>query len=125
MKNKIKQIVLAGLAVMALSVPLLAQPVAAQCGGAQYTSIIKCNEKAGEGAIIYLLRYVIQLMTYGVGILAVGGVVYAGVMYASASGNQEQVKKAKMMLFNVAIGLLAYAFMFAITNFLIPGGVFN
>lgn len=99
------------------------------CGGVE-TSIIACNVDGGEdndgsAVIIHLLRYAIIIMTMGVGILAVAGVVYAGILYASAGGSQEQVKKAKMMLFNVALGLVAYAFMYAITNFLIPGGVFN
>lgn len=125
MMNKIKQTLIAGVLAVAVAVPLFSTPVLAQCGGAKETAIIKCSEGAGEGAIIYLLRYVIQLMTYGIGIVAVGGVILAGIMYASAGGSQEQIKKAKVMLFNIAIGLVAYAFMFAITNFLIPGGVFN
>lgn len=125
MIRKLTQTLIAGAFAIAVAVPLFATPVLAQCGGAKETAIIKCTEGAGEGAIIYLLRYVVQLMTYGIGILAVGGVILAGIMYASAGGSQEQTKKAKMMLFNIAIGLIAYAFMFAITNFLIPGGVFN
>lgn len=125
MMRKLTQTLIAGALAIAVAVPLFATPVLAQCGGAKETAIIKCTEGAGEGAIIYLLRYVVQLMTYGIGILAVGGVILAGIMYASAGGSQEQTKKAKMMLFNIAIGLVAYAFMFAITNFLIPGGVFN
>ena len=97
------------------------------CGGAD-TSILACpsgESDQGEATIIWILRFIVVLMTMGVGVLAVAGVVYAGILYASAAGSQEQVKKAKMMLFNVAIGLVAYAFMYAITNFLIPGGVFN
>lgn len=94
------------------------------CGGVK-TAIIKCSDGAGEGAIIGLLKFGIQIMTMGVGVLAVAGIIYAGILYASAAGAQEQVKKAKMMIFNVVIGLAAYAFMVSLLEFLIPGGVFN
>ncbi|MNH46494.1 hypothetical protein D3C72_2301490 [compost metagenome] len=64
-------------------------------------------------------------MTAGVGILAVGGIVYGSILYTSAGGSSEQTKKAMGIITNVVIGLIAYALMYAITNFLIPGGLFS
>ncbi|MCY1561193.1 hypothetical protein D9M68_984200 [compost metagenome] len=103
---------------------------AAECGGVQ-TSIISCNEKGGEDAPIEqtgvwgILKLVINVMTTGVGILAVGGIVYGSILYTSAGGSSEQTKKAMGIITNVVIGLIAYALMYAITNFLIPGGLFS
>ncbi|MBM3210508.1 hypothetical protein FJZ39_04180 [Candidatus Saccharibacteria bacterium] len=94
------------------------------CGGAS-TSIIECDSEDGEGAIFDLLNLVISIMTAGVGILAVIGIVYAGVLWASAKDSSDQVKKAKNIIFNVVIGLIMFFFLYAITNFLIPGGVFG
>lgn len=71
-----------------------------------------------------LLSLGVQLMTGGVIILAIVGIIYGSILYISAGPNQEQVKKAKGVFTNVVIGILAFAFMFAILQWLIPGGVF-
>lgn len=78
---KIKQTVIAfalliGLGSFALS-PIAS---AAKCGGVE-TSIISCSE-TGDGkdvnnsGVFGILKLVINIMTAGVGILAVGGIVY-------------------------------------------------
>lgn len=72
-----------------------------------------------------LLVFVIKIMTAGVGILAVGGITWGAILYASASDSAEQTKKAKDVIRNVVIGVLAYALMYLSLNFLIPGGVFS
>ena len=43
----------------------------------------------------------------------------------SGEGNAEKTKKARMIIFNVLIGLLMYAVMYAFLNYMIPGGMFN
>jgi hypothetical protein len=72
-----------------------------------------------------MLRIVLQIMTAGVGVAAVGGIVYAAVLYTSAGDAADQVKKAKTIITDVVIGLVAYALMFLLLNWLIPGGVFT
>lgn len=103
---------------------------ASKCGGVE-TSIIKCDqensEKGGleDNGVWGLLLLVVNIMTAGVGIVAVGGIVYGSILYASAGGNTEQVKKAIVTIRNVVIGLIAFVAMYAILQFLIPGGVFT
>lgn len=106
-----------------------AQQVFAACGGVD-TSIINCDATGGETkteetAIWQLLVIVINIMTAGVGILAVGGLVYASILYTSAHGSPDQVKKARTMITNVVVGLILYAAMYSLLNFLVPGRVFN
>lgn len=96
---------------------------AATCGGAE-TAVISCSGQ-GEDAIFDVLRQIIQIMTAGIGLAAVGAVAYGGVLYAQSGGVPEALKKAKDIWINVLIGLIAYAFFVAITNFLIPGGIFQ
>lgn len=72
-----------------------------------------------------LLLFVLNIMTAGVILLAIAGVVYGSVLYTSAGGNQEQVKKARTVITNVVIGVLLFVLMFGLANWLIPGGVFN
>lgn len=72
-----------------------------------------------------LLLVVINILTAGVGIAAVGGIVYGAVLYTSAGGNADQTKKAIEFIRNVIIGVVAYALMFAFLNFIVPGGLFG
>ena len=110
---------------LALSAPVAAQ----QCGGVQ-TSIINCDQGGGSGdvedsGLWGILILTINILIAGVGVLALAGIVYGAVLYTSAGGSTEQVKKAYGIFTNVAIGVLAFAAMFTLLNFLIPGGVFN
>ncbi|HZJ34634.1 MAG TPA: hypothetical protein VFD55_01300 [Candidatus Angelobacter sp.] len=88
------------------------------------TSVIPCSTD-GRSGIDGLLKLVINILTAGIGIAAVGGIVYGSILYASAADSSEQVKKAISIIFNVVVGLLAYALMYAFLNFIIPGGLFT
>lgn len=94
-----------------------------KCGDAP-TSIINCGGATGDAAILGIIKMVIQIMTAGIGILAVGTVIYGGILYSASGGSPDNIKKAKELWVNTAIGLIIFAFFVAITNFLIPGGVF-
>lgn len=103
---------------------------AATCGGVN-TSLINCDQTGGDTkdvtqtGIWGILLFVLNIMTAGVGVLGVGGIVFASVLYASAGGNMEQTKRAKLIMFDVALGLVAYALMYSFINFIVPGGVFT
>lgn len=134
---KIKQtvkIVTAALVLMAglLSVvtPITASAVVNKSCGVE-TAIIDCSnvdttQKGIENTGIWsLLLTAINILTGLVGLAAVAGVVYGSVLYTSAGGSAEQVKKAMGIITNVVIGVIAYALMFAGLNFLVPGGLFT
>ena len=115
-------IVLAGSTVVAT--PALAQGTK-QCAGAD-TSVIECDENlGGKEAIIKVTKDVIRIMTGGIVALAVGAVIVGGIIYATSEGSPDKLKKAREIWINTVIGLLLFAFMVTITNFLIPGGVFG
>jgi len=136
-KQKIRNVI-AGLFLL-LGITVFTTPVlnvyAAGCGGVT-TSIINCpdqdgSDKNGNGKIDVeetgvwgILLVAINILSVGVGVLALGGIVYGAVLYTSAGGSQEQVKKATTIFTNVVIGVLAFAAMWALLNFLVPGGVF-
>ena len=103
---------------------VVAQPaLAASCAGAD-TSVISCDGE-GSTALINIVKQVIQILTAGVGVAAVGAVIFGAVLYTTSEGSPDKVKKAREIWTNTVIGLLMFAFMVAITNFIIPGGVFN
>ena len=95
------------------------------------TAILQCDNvevgKPGiENNLIWsLLLTTINILSAGIGLAALGGIVYGSILYTTAAGNAEQVKKALEFIRNVVIGLVAYALMFALLNFIIPGGLFS
>lgn len=101
---------------------------AASCGKTQ-TSIISCPEgsetDAESSAVWQLLLMALNIMTAGIGILAVGGIVYGSILYTTAADKAEQTKKARGIITNVVIGIVAYGLMYLVLNFLIPGGIFS
>ena len=104
-----------------LALPVTAQ--AAKCGDVE-TSVIDYGSRTGKDAIVELIRIVVRIMTAGIGILAVGAVVFGAVLYTSSGATPDNVKRAKNIWMNTVIGLLLFAFMAALMNFLVPGGVF-
>ena len=97
--------------------------LAASCGGAE-TSVISCDG-TGSTAIINIIKQVIKILTAGIGIAAVGAVIYGAFLYTTSEGSPDKIKKAREIWTNTVIGLLMFAFMVLITNFIIPGGVFD
>lgn len=117
---------------MTMTPAVMAADSTLTCGDA-HTSIIGgdiCKPAAGStgvqaNPIWSILIWVLNIMLAGVGVLAVGGVVYAGILYVTAADSAEQVKKAKGIITNVVIGLVAFGLMYSLLNWLIPGGVFS
>ena len=130
-KQKLLHFGFAALLIIAASAALVSPALAqTQCGGVQ-TSVIGCGQTGGSDAPIAntgvwgVLLLAINILTGLVGLAAVIGVVYGAILYTSAGGNQEQVKKAMGIITNVVIGVITYALMYSISNFLIPGGIFG
>ncbi len=102
-------------------------PAEEKCCGDVETSIIGgdvCAESEEGGVIFGILKGVLIIMTAGIGIAAVGGIAYGALLYTTAENKPDQTKKAIGIITNVVIGLVAYALMAVLLNFLIPGGIF-
>lgn len=93
------------------------------CAG-EKTDYFACS---GDGvtAIVGIVKIIVLIVSVGVGIVAVGGLVYGAILYASAQDSQDQISKSIKVIRSVITGLLLYMFMVAIINFLVPGGVFS
>ena len=80
----------------------------------------------GKGCGVFtILNTVIDIFSIGVGILSVVGIMVVGTQYLTAKGNEEQTKKAKRRLIEIIIGIVVYALLWSLINFLLPGGNFN
>jgi hypothetical protein len=88
------------------------------CGAAETKST-----DVKKTGIFELLKWVLNIMTAGVGIAAVGALIYAGILYSSAGGGSDQIAKSKKIITDTVIGIVVFALMFLVINWLVPGGV--
>lgn len=122
MKIKQSKIALSLMTVMLMLGAIVTTPVMADCGGAK-TSVLNCEE--GQNGIYWVLNLVLEIMSFGVVVLAVVGLVVAGIQYITAKDSADQVKKAKDRIFQIVVGLVIYALMWSLLEWLIPGGIIN
>ncbi|QHN42265.1 hypothetical protein GII36_00090 [Candidatus Mycosynbacter amalyticus] len=99
---------------------------AKECGGVK-TAIISCTESGGNdvqnSGILGILKLVVRVLAIGVGVVAVAGIGWGAIQYATAQDNAGQINEAISIIRNVIIGLVAFAFMTVFLNFIVPGGV--
>jgi hypothetical protein len=93
------------------------------CGDIK-TSLIKCDTTAGN-PVQSLMLQVVNFLAVGVGIAVVGGIIWGGMLYASSNGDSARTKQGINVIVNAIIGLLLFIFMYAIINYLVPGGLFT
>ncbi len=110
--------------IIALVMPVLATtPVLATSSAESFgveTAILKECGKDNDG-IDCIVRLIIDMLSIGVGIVGVIGITIVGIQYLTASGNEEKTRKAKTRMFEIIIGLAAYAVLYAALSWLLPG----
>ena len=65
----------------------------------------------------------IAVLTVIVGVAAVASIIIAGIQYSASADDPSAVTKAKQRIFNTVLGLVFYIFLFALINYLTPGGL--
>lgn len=68
---------------------------------------------------------IINFLSFGVGIAVVGMIVFAGIQYITSGGVPQKIDAARSRITNAVIALVLYIFMYAIIQWLIPGGLFG
>ncbi len=66
----------------------------------------------------------INFLAVGVGVVVTIMIIIGGIQYASAGANPQAVHAAKQKIANAIIALLAFFFLYAFLQYLIPGGIF-
>ena len=102
----------------------VARVFAGSCGGVD-TAIIDCPSGNSEEALFSIIGSVVNILTYGVGVGAVAGFTYVGFLYMTSQNDPGKIKTAKDRAMQIVIGLLVYALMWGILNFLLPGGIYG
>ncbi|PLS81072.1 hypothetical protein CYG49_02975 [Candidatus Saccharibacteria bacterium] len=123
---------------MMLAVTLLPSPavLAVDCGPGEVETSFKfdgdnClpadknNANIEQNAIYVVLLSIVNFLAAGVGLVIVGGVIYGAFLYITANGNAGKSQQGITIIVNAFIGLVLFIFMYAIINYLVPGGLFK
>jgi uncharacterized membrane protein len=87
------------------------------CTGANSSSAV-CADKDKANATS-LVKNIINLMLFGLGIAAVILIIHSGLKYVSSRGDPANIKSAKDTLLYAVIGLIVALSAFAIVNFVL------
>ena len=97
---------------------------AAGCVGQQSDPATTCS-RASCDLIKTYIDPGITLLSALVGVACVISIISAGIQYTSSGGDPQKAAKAKSRIANTVVALLAYTFLMAFLEFLIPGGVIH
>lgn len=94
--------------------------------GSVDTNFFGAIQDDGKGCGTFMvLNFIIDTLTFGIALAAIIGVAFSGITYLRSKDNEQQATKAKRRIYEIVIGLVAYSVLYAILNFLLPGGKFN
>lgn len=97
-------------------------PVFQNCGVNPNTnSYKKCT--ADNNLFKFYVNPFIAALSFIVGLAVVIGIIVGGIQYASSAGDPKQMAEGKRHIWSAILALLVYLFLFAMLNFLIPGGL--
>lgn len=122
MKKIITILAMLGLGLANLATPVMAASPLNSYGdalGSDNAAILK-NCADDSNGILCILNLVVDIMTIGVGILGVVSISIVGIQYLTAGDSEEKVRTAKRRLFEIIIGLAAYAIIYALLKWLLP-----
>ena len=76
-----------------------------------------------DNPIITYLKSIINFLAIGVGLVTAISIVIGGFQFMSSRDNPQSIQAAQKRIWNGVIALLLFIFMYAILNFLVPGGL--
>lgn len=88
------------------------------CQGKNQVACIK------ENPIVAWINFFVNLFAVIIFVGATAMMIFAGIEYTAAGDNTQKVQAAKQRITNVIIGLIAFFFLYAFMQWLIPGGIF-
>lgn len=115
-------------AVTALSAPsdLMARSKLAQqaCDGLNTIDRSEnCDNQSGGGGVNALIKSVVNILSYIVGVIAVIFVIVAGLKYVTAAGDSNKLSSAKSTLIYALVGIAVVAFAQFLVNFVFNAAV--
>jgi hypothetical protein len=89
-------------------------------GGAEWDqSSHTCTRPGGQGDLNTIIRTIINVMLFIIGILCVIMIIFGGIRYATSTGDKGRVDNAKNTILYAVVGLVVAILAFAIVNWVI------
>jgi len=82
-----------------------------------------CSSVSNCDLIQKYINPLVNLLAALVGVAVVISIVVGGIQYSNSGGDPQAVSAAKNRIRNAIIALLTFIFLYALLNFLIPGGL--
>ncbi len=92
--------------------------------GAVFSNGDPCQGKAYCDFVDTYINPALNFLAVGFGLIVTITVVVSGIQYITSGGNPQGVNAAKKRIFNAVGALLLFAFMWALLQWLVPGGLF-
>lgn len=76
----------------------------------------------------FIKKYVnpaINLLSISFGLIAAASIIFGGIQYSTAGGDPQKVSQAKQRIAKTLIAVVAYFFLYAFLQFIVPGGIFS
>ncbi len=93
---------------------------------AERKAIVNCGDPSclKDNPLVKYTKMTMNFLSVGVGVVVTIMIIVGGIQYASAGQNPQSVQAAKGKITNAIIALVAYFFLYAFIQYLIPGGAF-
>jgi len=122
-KRKIIKYCVVSQSAILLLISYPAYAISYSCVGGNATDCLTGNSDVNS--ILNIIKIGINFLAAGVGVLATTMLIYGGIQYITSNGNPQSITAAKQKITNVVIGVIAFAFLYALIQWLIPGGIFS
>lgn len=82
------------------------------------STALECTEIYTE-----FIKPLIQFLAIGVGVIVVIVIIIGGIQYATSAGNPQATAAAQKRIFGAILALVAFALLYALLNWVVPGGL--
>ena len=124
-KVKKTALVLSLLSAFFVMVPAVAYAAPQACGSGdtKYTPSIELGCEGKGNAIMDLLFALVKFLSFGIGLVIVGSMTYAGIQYIGSRGDPSAHAQAIKRIQSNVTALLLFIFAYAFLNYIIPGAI--
>lgn len=78
-----------------------------------------------QSPVVSDIQKIVDFLSIGVGIIVTGVILVGGIQYIIAGDSPQALQAARQRITNGVIALVAFLFIFAFLQWLIPGGIFQ
>ena len=106
--------------------PVTTQPVTGSSDACKNTKTAeKLRACVHQTPIVHDIEIIINVLSAGIGVMIIGAIIFGGIRYSAAGDNAQATAAARQHIINALIALVAFIFMFAFLQWLVPGGIFD